>query len=59
MTEIEILTECHDENVIVAIISAVQMMLESSGEVVTMPRLVRSGVNVPVWNFEARQNNLM
>jgi len=59
MTEIEILTECHDEKVIAAIVAAVQMMLASEGELQELPRLVRSGVNVPIWNFEARQNNLM
>ena len=59
MTEIEILTECHDENVIAAIIGAVQVMLVSERETPELLRVVRSGVNVPVWNFEARQNNLM
>lgn len=59
MTEIEILTECHDEKVIAAIVSAMQLMLAAESEVLEVPRLVRCGVNVPIWNFEARQNNLM
>lgn len=59
MTEIEILTECHDESVVAAIVAAVQMMLASAGETPDLLRVIRSGVNVPIWNFEARQNNLM
>ena len=59
MTEIEILTECQDESVIAAIVAAVEVMLASEGVMLDLPRLVRCGANVPIWNFEARQNNLM
>ena len=59
MTEIEILNECHDESIIAAIVTAVEVMLASEGVTVELPRLVRCGANVPIWNFEARQNNLV
>lgn len=59
MTEIEILTECQDEEVVAAIIATVQLMLKSESKFVKLPRTIRVGVNVPIWNCEARNNNLM
>ena len=53
------MTECHDEEVVAVIVAAIQEMLSASGETAELPRLLRDKVNVPIWNFQARQNNLM
>jgi len=59
MMEIEILTECHDEAVIAVIVATIQEMLSSNEDKVALARVIRDKVNVPIWNFEARLNNLM
>jgi len=59
MMEIEILTECHDEAVVAVIVATIQEVFSSNGEKVELARVIRDKVNVPIWNFEARLNNLM
>ena len=57
MYNINILTECNDENVRAAIIAAVceTMSVESS---FVVNRMRRGNVNSPVWNFVSRKEIL-
>ena len=58
MYNINILTECNDENVRVAIIVAVSELMNSGDSNFIVNRMRRSKVEVPVWNSISRQENL-
>ena len=58
MYNINILTECNDENVRVAIIVAVSELMNSGDSNFIVNRVRRSKVEVPVWNSISRQENL-
>ena len=57
MYNINILTECNDENIRVAIISAVREYIEKESNI-NVRRIKRIAGNVPVWGRMAREENL-
>lgn len=57
MYNVNILTECNDENVRVAIIAAVNEIFNKESDFI-VGRMKRVGVNAPVWNVFSRQENL-
>ena len=57
MYNINILTECNDENVHAAIIAAVCEMLNTDSSL-RVNRMKRGNVNSPVWNATSRQEIL-
>ncbi len=57
MYNIKILTECNDENIKVAIISAILEALGGDSSIV-INKLKRGNVNSPIWNSISRQENL-
>jgi len=54
MYNINILSECNDDNVRAAIIAAVCEMLSVESNFV-VNKMRRNSVNSPVWNFVSRQ----
>ena len=58
MYNINILNECNDEAVRVAIITAVSELLNSNESNLDVFRMRRGRVNSPVWNAISRQENL-
>ena len=57
MWNINILTKCDDENVRVAIISAVNEILSVESNII-VNRMKHGRINSPVWNTISRQENL-
>lgn len=57
MYNINILTECNDENIKVAIIAAVGEILNKESSLV-VDRFKRGKVNSPVWNVTSRHEIL-
>lgn len=57
MYNVNILTECNDENVRVAIIAAVNEIFNKESDFV-VGRMKRLGASAPVWNVFSRQENL-
>lgn len=58
MYNINILTECNDENVRVAIIAAVSELMNSGDSNFIVNRMRRGKVEAPIWNSISRQENL-
>ena len=58
MYNINILTECTDEAVRVAIISAVLELLGGGESSINVSRMRHGTVNSPVWNMIGRRENL-
>ena len=58
MYNINILSECSDENIRVAIITAIFAMLNGGESSMTVSRMKRGSMNSPVWNSISRQENL-
>ena len=58
MYNINILSECNDEETRVAIIASVNEFLNKSGSSFFVNRMKRNKMNVPVWSAVSRQENL-
>jgi len=58
MYNVNILTECNDEFVRTAIITAVCEVLGSNAGNLSINRMKHGKVNSPVWNSISRQENL-
>ena len=58
MYNINILSECNDEETRVAIIASVNEFLSKSSSSFFVNRMKRNKMNVPVWSAISRQENL-
>ena len=58
MYNINILSECNDEEIRVAIIASVNEFLSKNGSSFFVNRMKRNRMNVPVWSAVSRQENL-
>lgn len=58
MYNINILTECSDEEIRVAIISAVCKALDCDTGDLIISKMKRGKVDCPTWNYVSRQGNL-
>lgn len=58
MYNINIISDCSDENIRIAIITAVNEMMSTKNNF-TVRKMKRLGVNAPIWNVVSRQENLM
>ena len=58
MYNINILSECNDEETRVAIIASVNEFLSKNGSSFFVNRMKRNKMSVPVWSAVSRQENL-
>lgn len=58
MYNINILSECSDEEIRVAIIASVNEFLSKNSSGFFVNRMKRNNMNTPIWNAISRQENL-
>ena len=59
MYNINILTECNDENIRVAIITAVLEMLNGGTSSLNITRMKHGRLNSPIWNSVIRREKML